>query len=62
MGTLAAALDVRLEKPGVYTLNGDAALPSPAAARHGVRTVAIAGLLAYVAAALLAALGRGVTP
>jgi adenosylcobinamide-phosphate synthase len=56
MGTLAAALDVRLEKPGVYTLNADASLPSPAAARRGVRTVAIAGLLAYGAAALLAAL------
>ena len=62
MGTLAAALDVRLEKPGVYTLNADAALPSVAAARRGVRTVAIAGLLAYVATALLAALGRGVSP
>jgi adenosylcobinamide-phosphate synthase len=56
MGTLAAALDVRLEKPGVYTLNADASLPSPAAARRGVRTVAIAGLLAYGVAALLAAL------
>ena len=56
MGALAAALDVRLEKPGVCALSGDASLPSPAAARRGVRTVAIAGLLAYGVAALLAAL------
>ena len=51
MGTLAAAMDTRLEKPGVYTLNPDASLPSVAAARRGVRTVGIAGLLAYVLAA-----------
>jgi len=62
MGALAAALDVRLEKPGVYVLNGDADLPSVATARRGVRTVAVAGLLAYVAAAAVAALGRGVSP
>ena len=62
MGALAAALDVRLEKPGVYVLNDDADLPSVATARRGVRTVAVAGLLAYVAAAAVAALGRGVSP
>jgi adenosylcobinamide-phosphate synthase len=61
MGALAAALDVRLEKPGVYVLNGDADLPSVATARRAVRTVAVAGLLAYVAAAVVAALGRGVS-
>jgi len=51
MGTLAAATDARLEKPGVYTLNPDAPLPSVTAARRGVRTVGVAGLLAYVLAA-----------
>ncbi|WP_246986726.1 adenosylcobinamide-phosphate synthase CbiB [Halorientalis marina] len=61
MGALAAALDVRLEKPGVYVLNGDADLPSVATARRAVRTVAVAGLLAYVAAAVVAALGGGVS-
>jgi len=52
MGVLAAALDVRLEKPGVYVLNPDAGLPSVALARRGVRTVAVAGLLAYAAVAV----------
>nr|WP_282594430.1 CobD/CbiB family cobalamin biosynthesis protein [Halorientalis brevis] len=56
MGVLAAALDVRLEKPGVYVLNPDGALPSVALARRGVRTVAVAGLLAYVVAAAVLAL------
>ncbi|MFB6163948.1 MAG: cobalamin biosynthesis protein, partial [Haloarculaceae archaeon] len=56
MGVLAAALAVRLEKPGGYELNPGADLPSPTAARRGVRTVAIAGLLAYLAAALAVAL------
>jgi adenosylcobinamide-phosphate synthase len=53
MGTLAAALDVRLEKPGVYVLNPDADLPTVADARRGVRTVAVAGLLAYLGSGLL---------
>jgi adenosylcobinamide-phosphate synthase len=50
MGVLAAALDVRLEKPGAYVLNSDADLPSVALARRGVRTVGVAGLLAYAVA------------
>lgn len=55
MGVLAAALDVRLEKPDVYVLNPDGDLPSVSLARRGVRTVAVAGLLAYaVTAAVLA--------
>jgi adenosylcobinamide-phosphate synthase len=53
MGTLAAALEVRLEKPGVYVLNPDAALPTLESTRRGVRAVAVAGLLAYVGSALL---------
>jgi len=53
MGVLAAALDTRLVKPGVYVLNPDAELPSIAAARRAVRTVAIAGLFAYATSALV---------
>ena len=52
MGVAAAALDVRLEKPGVYTLNRDASLPDVTAARRGVRGVGRAGALSYVVAAL----------
>jgi adenosylcobinamide-phosphate synthase len=47
MGALAAGLDVRLEKPGSYVLNPDAALPDARRARAAVRRVALAGLLAY---------------
>ncbi|MBX0322059.1 adenosylcobinamide-phosphate synthase CbiB [Halomicroarcula sp. F13] len=50
MGVAAAALDVRLEKPGVYVLNADAPLPTVARARRGVRGVAVAGLLSYALA------------
>ncbi|MDS0260612.1 cobalamin biosynthesis protein [Haloarcula sp. S1CR25-12] len=60
MGVAAAGLDVRLEKPGVYVLNPDAALPDAAAAGRGVRAVGVAGVLTYVLAGLsLAALGVG---
>jgi len=52
MGTLAAATGTRLEKPGVYALNPDAPLPSPTAARRGVRAVEVASALAYALAAL----------
>ena len=47
MGTLAAGLGVRLEKPGHYVLNPDAPLPDADAAGVAVRRVALAGLLAY---------------
>lgn len=47
MGTLAASLGVRLEKPGHYVLNSDGPLPDVATARRAVRRVALAGLLAY---------------
>ncbi len=59
MGVLAAALDVRLEKPGVYTLNPDAALPSLQTARAGVRTVGVAGVVAYALAAGTLAIAEG---
>ncbi|MFC7228054.1 adenosylcobinamide-phosphate synthase CbiB [Salinirubellus salinus] len=58
MATLAVAIDVELTKPGVYTLNPDADLPTPERARLGVRTVAVAGLLAFA----LAAVAVGVRP
>lgn len=51
MGTLACALGVRLEKPGVYTLDCGPDLPDVASANRGVRIVARAGVLAYGLAA-----------
>lgn len=48
MATLAAALDTRFEKPGVYTLNPNASLPTTADVTEGVRVVRRASLLAYV--------------
>ena len=53
MATLAAVLDARLEKPGVYALNPDAELPSLETSRRGVRVVGFAGVLAYLLAAVL---------
>jgi adenosylcobinamide-phosphate synthase len=50
MATLAALLDARLEKPGVYVLNPDGALPGSAAVGRGVGLVRRAGLLAYALA------------
>lgn len=50
MGTLAAVLDVRLEKPGVYVLNPEAPLPDVEASRAGVRITGLAGLLAFLLA------------
>ncbi|WP_434737255.1 CobD/CbiB family cobalamin biosynthesis protein [Haloarcula montana] len=54
MGVAAAALDSRLEKPGVYVLNADCDLPSVAGARRGIRRVGAAGVLAYVVAGVIA--------
>ncbi|WP_435180408.1 CobD/CbiB family cobalamin biosynthesis protein [Halorussus sp. AFM4] len=62
MATLAAVLDARLEKPGVYVLNPEAALPSVETARAGVRVVALAGVLAFALAAGLALLVGWVAP
>jgi adenosylcobinamide-phosphate synthase len=47
MGTLAAGLDVRLEKLDHYTLNPDAPLPDAETAAAAVRRAALAGLVAY---------------
>jgi adenosylcobinamide-phosphate synthase len=57
MATLAAALAVRLTKPGVYDLrpSPDATLPTVAEGRRAIRVVAVAGTLAWVGAAILAA-------
>jgi len=57
MATLAAALDARLEKPGAYVLNADAAAPTPADAARGVALVARAGRLGIGLAAAAGALG-----
>ncbi|MES3518053.1 MAG: adenosylcobinamide-phosphate synthase CbiB [Natronomonas sp.] len=56
MGTLAAALNVCLRKPGAYTLNEVADLPDMEQARDGVRIVRRAGIGAYAVAALLGVL------
>jgi adenosylcobinamide-phosphate synthase (EC 6.3.1.10) len=45
MATLAAVLDARLEKPGHYTLNAAAELPTAATAHRGVQIIARAGWL-----------------
>jgi len=55
MATAAAALGVRLSKPGAYTLNPGAALPSLAESRAGVRAVALAGALAFLFAGIAVA-------
>jgi len=53
MATLAAALGVRLEKPGHYTLNSVAALPTTAEGHHGVALVGRAGWLTALATAVI---------
>ena len=45
MATLAAVLDVRLEKPGAYTLFPERELPTADEAREGIRLVSRAGWL-----------------
>jgi adenosylcobinamide-phosphate synthase len=57
MATLAAALDVRLRKPGAYDLNPTAGLPTVDEARRGVGVVADAGGFAALLAAALAGVG-----
>ncbi|MEZ3115148.1 CobD/CbiB family cobalamin biosynthesis protein [Halobaculum sp. MBLA0147] len=52
MATLAAVLGVRLRKPETYELPYGDDLPSPAAARHGVRVAAVAGVASYAVAAV----------
>lgn len=53
MGTLAAVVGCRLEKPGVYTLNPERPLPSVAVAQQAIRRVGRVSLLAFVLGALL---------
>jgi adenosylcobinamide-phosphate synthase len=48
MATLACLLGVELAKPGVYRLNPGAGLPDGERARRGLRTVGVAGGLAYL--------------
>ena len=47
MATLAAALQVRLEKPGVYVLNEIASLPTESEGERGVALVRRAGWLSF---------------
>ncbi|CCQ36615.1 adenosylcobinamide-phosphate synthase [Natronomonas moolapensis 8.8.11] len=47
MGTLAAALNVRLEKPGTYTLNGVAGHPTVTESHGAVGAVCRGAVLAY---------------
>lgn len=53
MGVAAAALGVRLEKPGHYVLNERAYPPDLAAVIRGLRGAGVAGLLAYLLAGVL---------
>jgi adenosylcobinamide-phosphate synthase len=50
MATLAAVANVRLAKRDAYTLNPEAEFPTVAAARNAVRTVTLAGALAFLLA------------
>jgi adenosylcobinamide-phosphate synthase len=52
MGTLAAALNVRLEKPGVYVLNDVAAEPTLRDGAKAITATRRAGIAAYALAAL----------
>jgi adenosylcobinamide-phosphate synthase len=54
MATLAAILDVRLEKPGAYTINGGRPLPMVDQARRGLRVVDRAAVLAFAASGVVA--------
>ena len=54
MATLAAVLDVRLEKPGHYTLNAAASLPTTTDGHRGVAIVGRAGWLAALTTAVIA--------
>lgn len=54
MGTMALALGVRLEKPGVYVLNEEGRPPEPADLRHALHLARAAALAAAVLHALLA--------
>jgi len=53
MATLAAAFGVRLEKPGHYTLNSVASLPTTTESHRGVALVSRAGWLAALTTAVV---------
>jgi adenosylcobinamide-phosphate synthase len=50
MGTIAAALDVRLEKPGAYVLNDTAPYPTVADGREALAVIRRSAAIAYAAA------------
>lgn len=52
MGTMARALHVRLEKPGAYTINPTAELPTAQQAEASIAIVRRSGLVAYGAVVL----------
>ncbi|NUE01905.1 cobalamin biosynthesis protein CobD [Halorubraceae archaeon YAN] len=60
MATLAGALHVKLEKPGVYTLNELASLPTVSEALRGVQVVSRAGRL-FILICVLAGVAIGGT-
>lgn len=66
MATLAALLDVRLEKPGAYVLGASREFPTPDEANAGITIVDRAALLAVLAAcsvvALVPGMGDGRSP
>lgn len=53
MATLAAVLDVKLSKPGAYTLNQSAEAPTVEQAIRGVRVVGLAGVAAICLAGVV---------
>lgn len=53
MGTLAAALGVRLKKPGAYSLNPGARAPSEAHVEPALRRLGMAGLGSYALAGVV---------
>ncbi|MFB6236214.1 MAG: adenosylcobinamide-phosphate synthase CbiB [Halopenitus sp.] len=59
MATMAAVLDVRLEKPATYTLNPNGSLPDAEQANRGVKVVDHAGWLAVVLGGLATAAAAG---
>ena len=61
MATLAAVLEVRLHKPGSYTLNPGGELPTIERARAAVRIVGMAGIVSVAFAMLLSGLLGNVT-
>ena len=53
MGAVAAAHNIRLEKPGTYVLNEVANFPTESEGHDAIRTVTRAGIATYVVVALL---------